>query len=56
MIRKERYSGSMNRSFYVGDQYEANDFNASFENGELNITIPKKENFIENHSSRIPIE
>ncbi|KRN50552.1 hypothetical protein IV49_GL002046 [Kandleria vitulina DSM 20405] len=56
VIRKERYSGSMSRSFYVGDQYEAGDFNASFDNGELNITIPKKDAYIEDHSSRIPIE
>ncbi len=56
IIRKERYSGSMSRSFYVGDQYEAGDFNASFDNGELNITIPKKDTYIEDHSSRIPIE
>ena len=56
IIRQERYAGAMQRSFYVGDQYEAGDFNASFDNGELNITIPKKDAYIEDHSSRIPIE
>ena len=41
MIRKERYLGSCSRRFYVGDINE-NDIKATFENGELKITIPKK--------------
>lgn len=40
-IRKERYSGSCRRSFYVGDNLEEKDFKASFENGVLKITFPK---------------
>lgn len=40
-IRKERYSGSCKRSFYVGENLKEKDFKASFENGVLKITFPK---------------
>jgi HSP20 family molecular chaperone IbpA len=40
-IRKERYSGSCKRSFYVGDSLKEEDFKASFENGVLTIIFPK---------------
>lgn len=40
-IRKERYSGSCRRSFYVGDNLKEKDFKASFENGVLRISFPK---------------
>ena len=40
VIRRERYSGSCSRSFYVGD-IRQEDIKASFDNGELKITIPK---------------
>lgn len=43
IIRKERYSGSCSRSFYVGDAIHEDDIKAKFENGELKITIPKKD-------------
>ena len=42
-IRRERYSGSCNRSFYVGDAVMEEDIKANFENGTLKMTIPKKE-------------
>lgn len=42
-IRKERYSGSCSRSFYVGDQVEQQDIKAKFEDGILKIFVPKKE-------------
>ena len=42
-IRKERYSGSCSRSFYVGDQISQEDVKAKFENGILKLSIPKKE-------------
>ena len=42
-IRRERYSGSCNRSFYVGDAVTEEDIKANFENGTLKMTIPKKE-------------
>lgn len=40
VIRRERYSGSCNRSFYVGDNIKEEDVKASFDNGELKVTIP----------------
>ncbi|WP_026659720.1 Hsp20/alpha crystallin family protein [Butyrivibrio sp. AC2005] len=43
LIRQERYSGSMQRSFYVGDQITEEDIKASFKHGVLSLTIPKKE-------------
>ncbi|MDD6549438.1 Hsp20/alpha crystallin family protein [Blautia massiliensis (ex Durand et al. 2017)] len=43
IIRIERYSGNMERSFYVGDEVSENDIAAKFENGVLNIHIAKKE-------------
>ena len=42
-IRKERYSGSCSRSFYVGDAVTQDDVKAKFENGVLTLEVPKKE-------------
>lgn len=42
-IRKERYSGSCSRSFYVGEQVTQDDIRAKFEDGVLRIVVPKKE-------------
>ena len=43
IIRQERYSGPMQRSFYVGDQVTEEDIKAKFEHGVLSLNIPKKE-------------
>lgn len=43
-IRRERYSGSFSRSFYVGDSITENDIKAKFENGVLMLDLPKPEN------------
>ena len=43
VIRQERYSGSMQRSFYVGDEITETDIKAKFEDGVLKLTVPKKE-------------
>ena len=40
-LRQERYSGSMSRSFYVGDGVEATDISAKYEDGILKISVPK---------------
>ena len=40
-IRRERYSGSMSRSFYVGEGVKEEDIRAKFENGILKLMIPK---------------
>ena len=42
-IRRERYSGSCSRSFYVGEAVELEDIKAKFEDGTLRLTIPKKD-------------
>ena len=42
-VRRERYFGECSRSFYVGDNVLVEDIKASFKNGTLNLTIPKKE-------------
>ncbi len=43
IIRQERYAGSMQRSFYVGDTLTETDIKAKFEDGVLKLSIPKKE-------------
>lgn len=40
-IRKERYYGSVSRSYYVGDDVKQEDIKAVFKNGILNLFIPK---------------
>lgn len=42
-IRRERYSGQYQRSFYVGDDLTEEDIHAGFKNGVLTLGIPKKE-------------
>ena len=42
-IRRERYSGSCSRSFYVGEDVTQEDIKAKFENGVLIVSVPKKE-------------
>ena len=42
-IRRERYAGAMNRSFYVGDNLTQQDIQAKFEDGILKISVPKKD-------------
>ena len=42
-IRQERYAGAMSRSFYVGTAVTVEDMGAKFENGILQLTVPKKE-------------
>ena len=42
-IRRERYSSSCSRSFFVGEQVTQEDIKAKFEDGVLKIVVPKKE-------------
>ena len=42
-IRRERYSGACQRSFYVGEEITQDDIKASFKHGILTLTIPKKD-------------
>ena len=39
-IRRERYAGSMQRSFYVGD-IPSGDVHARYEDGILKLSVPK---------------
>ena len=43
MIRQERYAGSMQRSFYVGQNMTEEDVKARFEDGVLHLNLPKKD-------------
>ncbi len=43
MIRQERYAGSMQRSFYVGQDMTEEDVKARFEDGVLHLNLPKKD-------------
>ena len=42
-IRRERYSGEMSRSYYVGEDMKEDDIHASFEDGILTLQLPKME-------------
>ncbi|MDO5402332.1 MAG: Hsp20/alpha crystallin family protein [Eubacteriales bacterium] len=55
-IRKERYAGSMSRSFYVGENVKQEDIHARFENGILRLSIPKNENKKLESKAQIAIE
>ena len=43
-IRRERFTGSCSRSFYVGETIKQEDIKARFEDGILKICVPKEEN------------
>ena len=40
-IRRERYMGSVSRSFYVGKTLSEEDIKAKFDNGTLILSLPK---------------
>lgn len=42
-IRRERYSGTCSRSFYVGEDVKQEEIKAKFEDGILKLFVPKKE-------------
>ena len=41
-LRRERYTGSMTRSFYVGEDLTEEDVKAKFGNGVLTLSLPKE--------------
>lgn len=55
-IRRERYAGSMSRSFYVGDAITFKDIKAKYESGILSITVPKAPKEPVETSHRIAID
>ena len=42
IVHQERYSGSMTRSFYIGEEVKEEDVKAKFENGVLTLDFPKE--------------
>ena len=42
-IRRERYAGSMSRSFFVGEHVKEEDIRPKYENGILSFHLPKEE-------------
>ena len=55
-IRKERYAGSMSRSFYVGNAITQDDIKAKYESGILRLSGPKKAAEEIESAKRIAIE
>lgn len=55
-IRRERYSGSVSRSFYVGDKVTEQDIHAKFEDGILKLTLPKMDSHKTEEKKYITIE
>ena len=43
-IRRERYAGACQRTFYVGEDVTQEDIKGEFKHGILKLNIPKKEN------------
>ena len=54
-IRRERYAGSMSRTFYVGD-IKAEDVKAKYEDGILKVTMPKKDQKAIDKSNSVQID
>lgn len=42
VVRSERFMGTCQRTFYVGDHVKREDVSAAFEDGVLKLSIPKK--------------
>lgn len=56
-VRRERYAGSMSRSFYVGEHVEESDIHPKYENGILSFVLPKEDHkAVEEKSHYISIE
>lgn len=46
-IRRERYTGTCKRSFYVGEDVKQEDIKAAFRNGILRLEVPKEQPRVE---------
>ena len=56
-VRRERYAGSVSRSFYVGENVTEKDIHPRYENGILSFGLPKEEKrAIEDKKRYIAIE
>ena len=40
-VRRERFTGEVSRSFYVGDDIKEDEVKANFKNGILTLEVPK---------------
>lgn len=56
VVRKERFSGSCNRSFYVGENLSEEDIKAKYNDGILHLTLPKEKEAIKEEPKTITIE
>lgn len=56
LIRQERYSGSMTRSFYVGENVPTDHVQADYKHGVLTLTIPKADLEPKETANRIEIK
>lgn len=54
-VHRERFSGSVTRSYYVGDMHQE-DIKASYKDGVLSIELPKPEAKKESDTQAIAIE
>ena len=52
-IRKECYTGSCERSDYVGDKLTSDDVKANFSNGVLQLTVPKEDKLPEREQKQL---
>lgn len=55
-VRRERYTGSLSRSFYVGKNIQQEDIHPKYENGILTFRIPKLEKKVAEEKHYISIE
>ena len=55
-VHKERYTGTCNRSFYVGDALTQDDIKAAFKEGVLHLSFPKEVRKQEEQPRLITIE
>ena len=52
-IRKECFTGSCQRSFYVGDAVKGEDISAAFNNGVLSLTVAKADARAQNETKQL---
>ena len=55
-LRQERYSGTVSRTFYVGDALKPDDVKAKYEDGVLVVSLSKKAPEAIEQRSQIAIE
>ena len=56
IVHQERYTGSMTRSFYIGENITEEDVKATFEDGVLTLDFPKEKPAALPESKTIQIE